>query len=251
MDSELIWFGNEYSPRFKDPVRRPKGINSDGSYGTQQDVPGQKYTFRVGDLCFAAIGQIVNRSLNPMRYQPTACVVINSPLHTPALADAVRQDWSGLTAEQHEAQLELDANSLASETAPDALKRLLYYYPQDGERVALELLSRKPSAYFYGHSCGADNLVKSLRTFASKKINLGIQDLFRRAVEFPPSLDNDRWKLDTLALACAEHEFGRGFDQEYRDFFARRITEARSTPKDSWQRWYLDEMIVWQKKLGG
>jgi len=41
------------------------------------------YTVKVGDVCYAIIGQIVNRSLMAVRYQPSAGLVINSPIEMP------------------------------------------------------------------------------------------------------------------------------------------------------------------------
>jgi len=109
----------------------------------EQDRSKSRYTFRVGDVCFVAIGQIVNRRLNASSYHPTACLAINSPVETPALAAAVRQDWAGLTREQHKQSLVQDAlrkGSFAREG--DALIRLSFYYPEEGERTALKLLAR-------------------------------------------------------------------------------------------------------------
>lgn len=138
-----MWFSDEYTPRYDDPKRLPKGVDSKGDgFGKEEDVPGQKYTIKVGDLCFVAIGQIVNRGFSALRYQPTACEVINSPVHTPALAAAVKADWGGLTEADHKAQLEEDAYELWPWSASEATKRMLYYYPEDGERLALKLLNR-------------------------------------------------------------------------------------------------------------
>lgn len=39
----------------------------------------------VGDLCFVALGQIVNRDYSAVAYQPTGIVVVTSPTYSPAL----------------------------------------------------------------------------------------------------------------------------------------------------------------------
>jgi hypothetical protein len=108
----------------------------------ERPVRANKYTLRVGDLCFVAIGQIVNRHLNAVRYQPSGCLVINSPVETPSLAESVRKDWKGLTAEQHKQSLIRDALAPAYDADPGALVRLWFYFPLDGEKVALRLLNR-------------------------------------------------------------------------------------------------------------
>jgi len=132
-----IWHGDEYDPRFEPPEKQPDGVNK-GERGFVEE-----YTLRVGDLSYVAIGQIVNRHLSAFRYQPTLCLVINSPVETPALADAVRKDWAGLTEEQHQQSLIDDALSDTSRYgAPAALQRLCFYYRKVGEPVAVKLLSR-------------------------------------------------------------------------------------------------------------
>jgi hypothetical protein len=101
------------------------------------------YTVKVGDICFVLIGQIVNRQLSAVRYQPTAIMMVNSPIETPALADRIRADWSGLEAEGLKNSLLADLHTTKLEGAPDAhseadvlafvhsgaLRRLRYYFP--------------------------------------------------------------------------------------------------------------------------
>jgi hypothetical protein len=57
----------------------------------EEDV--KSYTVKVGDVCFVAIGQIVGRGYQAVRYQPTACVVLNSPAHDRKLCAEVRAIW--------------------------------------------------------------------------------------------------------------------------------------------------------------
>jgi hypothetical protein len=150
-----MWQSDEYVPRHVDSRNHPPGIN------TGRHLPGTnrglrriegfdltqpfeiRYTVRVGDLCYIAFGQIVNRSFSFVRYQPTDCIVINSPVHTPALVAAVKQDWSGLTVGGHKLSLSQDALvKYPYDVSAPAVVRLLFYYPNDGESVALKLLAR-------------------------------------------------------------------------------------------------------------
>ena len=73
--------------------------------------------------------------MNVVRYQPTACIVINSPVETPALAAAVRNDWGGLTAEQHERSLIDDSKNPSEYAIAAALARLRFYYPEAAARI--------------------------------------------------------------------------------------------------------------------
>ena len=79
-----------------------------------------------------------------MRYQPSQCLVVNSPVEYPALAAAVKSDWcDGLSAKDHQLPLELDAGTPHSLFSPAAgLKRLVFYYPEAGETWMLKLLKR-------------------------------------------------------------------------------------------------------------
>jgi hypothetical protein len=91
-----------------------------------EDVDGD-YQVKIGDVCFALIGQIVNRWLNAVRYQPTGGQIVNSPIVRPWLAEQVRSDWAGLDAKDHEASLRADLRT--SHSPEDALVRLRFYYP--------------------------------------------------------------------------------------------------------------------------
>jgi hypothetical protein len=135
-----MWHSDEYDPHYRDPKKHPPGVNSTPHISDKNVV--EKYNLRVGDLCYVAIGQIVNRQLYAVRYQPSACLVINSPVETPSLAAAVRKDWSGLTAEAHRLSLTHDALDPWPYAAPAALKRLCFYYPQAGDALARRLLAR-------------------------------------------------------------------------------------------------------------
>jgi hypothetical protein len=140
-----MWCSDEYDPRSADPKKRPTGVNTglETSKGLNKArLADTKYTLRVGDLCYVAVGQIVNRRLHAVRYQPTACVVINSPVQTPTLAAAVKRDWAGLTAEEHKQSLTQDALSKYPDATAAAMVRLVFYYPAAGEALALKLLAR-------------------------------------------------------------------------------------------------------------
>jgi hypothetical protein len=123
------WFGrmyhcDQYDPRYEN--NNPSNVNRVPYI--ERIIETRNYTIRVGDLCYIAIGEIVNRRLNAVRYRPSACIMINSPVETARLATAVRQDWHGLTVDEHKRSLMLDLAS--PERAEAALVRLNYYYPQ-------------------------------------------------------------------------------------------------------------------------
>jgi hypothetical protein len=103
-----------------------------------------KYTVRVGDVCYALIGQIVNRNLLPIRYQPTAGLIVNSPIEAPVLIAEVKRDWTDIDAKEHMASLLADtrAGNDLWEYEP-ALRRLRFYYPDEYRQQAVGALKKK------------------------------------------------------------------------------------------------------------
>jgi hypothetical protein len=105
----------------------------------EQNFKG-RYPVKVGDVCFVLIGQIVNRRLLAVRYQPSAGLVVNSPVEVPSLAEKVRSDWSGKDAKALEASILADIrmdnhtkngdwNAYATEYINSGLRRLRLYFP--------------------------------------------------------------------------------------------------------------------------
>jgi hypothetical protein len=98
----------------------------------------------VGDVCYALIGQIVNRNLLPIRYQPSAGLVVNSPIEAPILIEEVKRDWADVDAKEHMASLLADARAGNDlwEYEP-ALRRLRFYYPDEYRQQAVGALKKK------------------------------------------------------------------------------------------------------------
>jgi hypothetical protein len=126
----------DYNRRTRQP---PAGVNRDRA---PQDPADHVVT--VGDMCFVALGQIVNRSWSAVRYQPTGGLVISSPPASPALRDAIRAEWGTVTRESLRASLVRDFRE------PDfdrrrlgALVRLRYYAP-DAVKPLLDAELAKP-----------------------------------------------------------------------------------------------------------
>jgi HEAT repeat protein len=108
------------------------------------DIRGST-TVRVGDVCFVAIGQIVGRPYNAVRYQPSAIVVINSPVESKTLRERVRAIWSGPNPAKtlfesllidYASEGIFNGESLngwgeGSDFQIEAAIRLLYYFPNE------------------------------------------------------------------------------------------------------------------------
>jgi hypothetical protein len=131
----FAYFSDEYDPKTQASRERRAGLekNFDG-----------KYTVRVGDVCYALIGQIVNRNLLPIRYQPSAGLVVNSPIEAPILIKEVERDWGDIEAKEHMASLLADARAGDDlwEYGP-ALQHLRFYYPDEYRQQAVGALKKK------------------------------------------------------------------------------------------------------------
>lgn len=139
-----MWFGheiarnpnnpNEIAIPDNDPRTNLKMLSPRKSINT--------YTLKVGDICFVAIGQITNRSYQAVRYQPSMCFVVNSPVQDTKLAEEVRSIWGkdGYSQKLFDS-LVLDLNLRGEGTDEyqcGAAMRLLYYFPEKGVPLVRE-----------------------------------------------------------------------------------------------------------------
>jgi ankyrin repeat protein len=134
-----MYFVDEYDYNSRTAKQPPEGVNRRRDWSENDP---DTHTVTVGDLCFVALGQIVNRRFSAVRYQPTACIMINSPTRSEALRRAVKKEWGDLTPEQHKKSLVRDFLDPDSEyRRTDACLRLGYYYPDALEPLALKQLA--------------------------------------------------------------------------------------------------------------
>ena len=121
------------------PAKKPAAKKAGGD-GSGEDL---SHTVTVGDLCFVAMGQIVNRRFDAIRYQPTLFIIVSSPTRTPALRERVKDAWGSLTPKQHRESLVADfLKPDSQERRIGACKRLAYYYPDALEPLALKFLAQ-------------------------------------------------------------------------------------------------------------
>jgi hypothetical protein len=144
----MVWmsFADEYdyNRRLSTP---PAGVDRRGADAGSRAASARRpatdeHVVTVGDLCFVALGQIVNRNFEAVRYQPSGGTIVNSPSSSKALAAAARAEWGGLTPASHRERLVQDA------LQPDsgyrrvgAYQRLSFYYPDATEDVVLKILA--------------------------------------------------------------------------------------------------------------
>jgi hypothetical protein len=125
-------FLDEYDPKNEESrltLRKP-------THTLDRNHFGSEYTVKIGDVCFVIIGQIVNRNLRAVRYQPTGILIVNSPVATNTLAEWVREDWgSANELDLQQSLIEDVQNSGTYLTNNSALIRLRFYYPIEYQKL--------------------------------------------------------------------------------------------------------------------
>jgi hypothetical protein len=142
-----MWYGDELR---LSPVNPAEETTFKARAAGREDQRGKderlkSYTVKVGDVCFVAVGQIVGRGYEAVRYKPTACIVINSPTHDAKLCADVRALWTSkdparklfdaLLADYATEGIfngeSLDGWDIGSNLQCRAALRLLYYFPKE------------------------------------------------------------------------------------------------------------------------
>lgn len=189
-----MWHGSEVPADTAAETNKLKAVLSDVEGSDESGEHISQYTVTVGDLCFVAIGMITNRPYNAVRYQPTACIVVNSPTATPEIARAVRSLWQtspvGDALRRH---LAADFRS-GGDARYGAAVRWLYYFPDDALPAVKAALKATPGdagliAAIAWHS--DPELRKQIRALA-----LAAEDgaVVARAMPcFASRADADRW----------------------------------------------------------
>ncbi|WP_145169040.1 hypothetical protein [Rubripirellula lacrimiformis] len=145
-----MWFASEIRgnpvSRVEQSVLQARLRNKeDAFHGDYVD----SYTVKVGDVCLVAVGQITGRAYQAVRYQPTACIVLNSPTDDPDLCSQIRAIWQSDDPTQRLFDsllfdyatrgkyngVSLDGWSVGSDLQKESAMRLLYYYPDTSGRL--------------------------------------------------------------------------------------------------------------------
>ena len=133
----FMFFSDEYDPRVPHWWSDEEWKN--GPRPMERNFQG-RYLVKVGDVCYVLIGQIVNRRLLAVRYQPSAGLVVNSPIEAPDLVEKVRRDWGDADAESLRQSLLEDIHATShpkrisrgeytDRFVNPALERLRFYFP--------------------------------------------------------------------------------------------------------------------------
>src|SRR5438132_424717 len=96
----------------------------------------------VGDLCYVAIGQIVNRNYAAAWYQPTGIIFVTSVPKSKKVRETLLKEWANLTPDKHRDSLARDLDSDHEAVRKGASLRLAYFYPEALESLAVKQLQR-------------------------------------------------------------------------------------------------------------
>jgi ankyrin repeat protein len=160
----------------------------DADFGGERQT---RYTVMVGDLCYVAIGQIVNRNYWAVRYQPTAIIYVTSLPKSKKLREDVTKEWGNLTPDKHRESLVRDLLESDSEFVRDgASVRLAYYYPAALETAVPKQLARPTYSVFPVHDLVRDRLYPA-KTAKERKVL--VDDFVAKNGEI--ARDGIRWYL--------------------------------------------------------
>lgn len=131
---------DEYDYNHRTRKIPPTGVNLSSQIDTLGNFiqARQTHTLTVGDLCFVALGQIMNRRFNATRYQPTGGIIVSSPTDSTQLCAVARADFHDLTGKKHRELLVRDfAMPDDEDRRIGAYQRLAFYYPDIVEPLVL------------------------------------------------------------------------------------------------------------------
>jgi hypothetical protein len=212
---EWMEFADEMDFNARTEAAPPPTVNRNDS--TAEPAP---YRVTVGDLCFVALGQVLNRAWSAVRYQPSGGIVISSPSRSAALRSAVEQALRGLASSRHRDQLVRDFREPDHEGRREgAALRLAFYYPEALDDPAVELLERPTFDVF------------AVERFAHKTLYRE-QDRARRRVLFDRFV-HDRGaagRAGLLELLFRDLDTVEA-DEEHR--LTPPLTEFRSQPREA------------------
>jgi hypothetical protein len=207
----------------------------------------KSYTIKMGDVCFVAIGQIVGHGYQAVRYQPTACIVLNCPTHDAKLCAHVRAIWKSddprrklfdsLCADYATEGATTKSNdgwSFASRYQCAAALRLLYYFDKEAAPLLADRLAKLDvgkdkdldgyQRRYIANGVDAVDFIKAIAWSKNALIQKALVGVFKRAGDVDALLaalpaveekDLIRGRLESAIAALPAKEkgpYGHGYD---------------------------------------
>jgi len=176
--------------------------------GTKLEGVGKRFgaqpptQWTVGDLCFVALGQIVNRSYLSKLVFGSSRVEHNDLGTGSPIIEYARKEWGGLTKERLLQSLRSDIDHPdSSERLSGAIRRLHFYFPQEFDQIVVAKIAD------FGSADAVSKNVTMLRTMIeachdvrSKPFDSAVQSLYQTIV----TTRNDSQTTLNLALDCLD-----------------------------------------------
>lgn len=249
-----ITYGAEYDWNRRTEKAPPDGVGGDPIFGKTKpkvNVPEKRneYNLAVGDLCFEIVGKIVGRRYLPVRYQPSAIVIVNSTVLCSDLCDMVRARWTALNVERHRESLIADVSKpdgLGHDVA--ALPVLSRYYPSAvlpavRERLQTPIADPWLVEKFSKETVSASStasFIDSMDEIASPEIDQAVWDAFSKYLNFKGDKIHG---TDYVASSVVKRFAHRGHDDELLAYCRRRRGEVGEN-----DRAYFDRLIALLEK---
>jgi hypothetical protein len=241
----IMWHAAELPFNPVNPAE--EAVHKAGVLKSQKEEHVKSYTVKIGDVCFVAIGQIVGREYQAVRYQPTACIVLNCPTHDPQLRAQVRAIWK---AQDPKGKLfdslradyategvfngkSLDGWSTGSHLQCSAALRLLYYFQKETSSLLAGRLDkldvgkdRQLDGYMgrqVANGVRADEFIKAVAWTKDSAVRAALARVFKRAEDVDallaalPAIEDKeviRGRLEPLVAALPAEErgpYGHGY----------------------------------------
>ncbi|MBS0263014.1 MAG: hypothetical protein JSS02_13800 [Planctomycetes bacterium] len=157
----MMWidFSDEYDFNRRTRPNAPAGVNRD-DFASENEHP-DRHVITVGDLCFVALGQIVNRNFSATRYQPSGGLLVSSPTYSDQLRKVILEDWSSLSPESHQQLLVEDfVHPDHEDRRIGAYLRLALYYPGAVDDLVVSELAKPTFDVFVIEKFCRDTLYK-------------------------------------------------------------------------------------------
>ncbi|HEX5138609.1 MAG TPA: hypothetical protein VFY93_16675 [Planctomycetota bacterium] len=126
----------------------------------------ESHAVTVGDCCFVILGQIVNRSYEAVRYQPSLLAIVSSPTREPRIAKVLRGRWGRGDPRQILAESLLYDFRQRKRPGmwPGAAERLLVFFPEFGDEVVARRIGSIRWDDGFEEYCGHELLRRVLPT---------------------------------------------------------------------------------------
>jgi HEAT repeat protein len=192
-----------------------------------------KYTVKVGDICFCIIGQITNRNYLTILNRPSMNIIINSPVEDKGMAAAMREIWGKANHRQKLFDSLMIDLVIYVSWPEDAIRRLAYYYPETTEDLFLDRMNELEAAAANATREDAVNeywfLLSALSHSNSAKIKGKLLDIFSNT------------KNIRVLLSAAE-----GVGKEHDELVFKRLTEQLyAQPQDEQDPYNIGLHLLW------